>query len=133
MTYVKKAPGCFEVIYARPEDMDPTAQKELLATLERELKGQPCSILFLVETLDVPPAVPKFWLEVTQRLAPHLCAMAVVSDSLVVRTAASGFYVSNRLRQVQTQIRGFAPEDRHLAEQWCTEIRAKAQGAAPRQ
>lgn len=132
MSFSKKAGGCFEVIYAQVQDMDPAAQQSLLEALERETSDRPTSVIFVVETLDVQPTVPKFWLEVTKKLAPRLCAMAIVSDNLVVRTAASGFSVSNRLRRVPVQVRTWPRSDLHLAEQWCAEVRATAPGEAPR-
>jgi hypothetical protein len=132
MAFTRKGERHLEVTYAAVADMEPAMQRTLLEALRREVQGGRTSILFVVETLDVPAAVPKFWLEVTKELAPGLCAMAIVSDNLVVRTAASGFSVSNRLRRVPVEVRAYPRNDLHLAEQWCAEVRAKAPAAAPR-
>lgn len=132
MSFTKKTSGCFEVTYADVQDMAPEAQQALLEAIEREASDRPTSVLFVVDTLDVQPTVPKFWLDVTQKLAPRLCAVAIISDNLVVRAAASGFSVSNRLRQVKVQVRAWPRSDQHLAERWCAEVRAQAEAAAPR-
>lgn len=129
MSFSRKPGGCFEVIYANVQDMEPAAQQALLEALERETAEHPTSVLFVVDTTEVQPGVPRFWLDVTKKLAPRLCAMAIVSDNLVVRTAASGFSVSNRLRKVQVQVRAWSRSERPHAEAWCAEVRAQATAA----
>lgn len=123
MAYERVGGRHFEVSYQTVDDMDPELQASLLTAIERELKSGPVSILFRVNTLDVPREVPEFWLGVTKRLAPGLCAMAIVSDSLAVRAAASGFSVTNRVRRVKVSVKAFKPEDVSGAQAWCEVVR----------
>lgn len=119
MSFERKSQGYFEVKYARVEDMAPGLQRELHEALRQDSQlGQVC-VLFLVETLEVPRSVPEFWLNVTRELAPKLCALAVVSDSLAVRVIASGFGVSNRLRYVKVVVKPFTPAQLEEAREWC--------------
>lgn len=130
MTFEHTAPGHFEVRYSTEADMAPEGQAQLLASIEGALTAGAVSVLFLVASPSVPASVPKFWLEVTKRLAPGLCAMAVVSPSLVVRTAASGFSVSNRLRGIKVQVRAYDDTALDEARAWCADVRRQA--IAPR-
>lgn len=65
-----------------------------------------------------------FWLDATRTHTPRLCAMAIVSDSLAVRTAASGFSVTNRVRGVHVQVKAFPKADLEHARHWCQTVRA---------
>jgi hypothetical protein len=121
--------GLIHVVYAVEADMMPERQRELLATLEHELAHGPVALLFSVpQAAGVNKAVPTFWLEVTQRHAPNLCAMAIVSPSMVVRTAAHGFSVANKLRRVSMAVQAFT--DERLGERWASEQLERALGSA---
>lgn len=120
----RRTAGHVEVEYLSAEDMDPAAQPQLLDAIVRELERSPVSVLFVVNTLDVPRSVPEFWFGVTRQYAPRLCAMAIVSESLAVRASASGFSVTNRVRRVKTAVRSFLPADLELARAWCAQTRA---------
>lgn len=121
--------GHFEVSYATPEDMAPERQPRLIAELTQALEAGPVSMLFHVHTLDVPASVPAFWLGVTKQLAPRLCALAIVSDSLAVRATASAFSVSNRIRHVPLRVHAFASRELDAARAWC---RTRRDGERPR-
>lgn len=118
--------GHFEVVYATDDDMDPAQQQKLLEAIRRGLTAGPVSVLFEVKTLSVPRAVPEFWFSVTRQLAPNLCAMAIVADSLAVRAAASGFSVTNRVRHVKVEVKAFTPSALEQARRWCADSRAAA-------
>lgn len=118
--------GHFEVDYATTEDMDPALQQKLLEAIKRALTEGAVSVLFTVKTLSVPRSVPEFWFSVTKDLAPGLCAMAIVSDSLAVRTAASGFSVTNKMRGVKIAVKSFTPSELEAARRWAGETRAAA-------
>ncbi|MBL8919574.1 MAG: STAS/SEC14 domain-containing protein [Myxococcaceae bacterium] len=124
--------GHVEVTYGTVEDMAPALQPALLAELERALATGPVSVLFQVHTHEVPRTVPEFWLQVTRRFAPGLCAIAVVSESLAVRTAARVFGISNDLKGVPIAVKAFAPTELASARDWCQRARlTRASGAAP--
>ena len=97
--------------------------QRIIAELEQELAAGRTTVLFIVRTLDVPRSVPEFWFTVTQRLAPALCAMAIVSDSLAVRAAASGFSVTNRVRRVKVAVKAFTDAELEAAREWCRAAR----------
>lgn len=120
----KRDGGCFEVTYAVADDMDPRHQQKLLEALERGLAHGPVSVLFVVHTLSVPREVPEFWFRVTKQLAPKLCAIAVISDSLAVRAAASGFSVSNKVRRVKVNVKAYQGSELEAAREWCASTRA---------
>lgn len=124
MAFEVREPGVFHVTYATETDMDPAAQERLLKALEAELTRGPVGLVFQVASALVPHAVPEFWLGVTKRLAPRLCAMAIVSPSLAVRTAASGFSVANALRGVAVAVKAFGPTDGAAALGWVRALRA---------
>jgi hypothetical protein len=117
--------GHFEVTYQTVEDMAPEGQAALLKALEAELPKHPVSILFLVERIAVPRSVPEFWLTVTSKHAPRLCAMAIVSESMAVRAAANFFAVANTVRRVKVSVQAFPPAERQRAELWCSEERSR--------
>lgn len=104
--------GLFHVVYAAEPDMKPDQQSALLHSIEGELKHGPVAIVFSVKQASgVDKAVPAFWLDVSKRLAPKLCAMAIASPSMVVRTAAAGFSVANKLRHVDLAVHAFSDEE----------------------
>lgn len=123
--------GHFEVPYAEAADMDPALQSSLLDDLRVALGEGRVSVLFLVKAIDVPRAVPAFWFSVTQQLAPGLCAMAIVSDSLAVRAAASAFSVTNRIRRVKVAVKSFTAAELETARRWCAAERAASSSSAP--
>jgi hypothetical protein len=121
VSFERKSQGCFEVKYATVEDMAPGLQRNLREAVRKDTQLGPVCILFKVDTMDVPKAVPEFWLEVTRELSPRLCALAVVSDSLAVRVIASGFGISNRVRQVKVSVKAFTRAQLDEAKSWCRE------------
>jgi hypothetical protein len=123
MAFARVGAGQFEVTYREEADMTPAAQRDLLITLEQELAKGRATVLFQVHTLAVPHTVPQFWLEVTKRLAPGLCALAIVSDSLAVRTAASGFSIANKMRGAKLTVKAFHVNELADARTWCAHAR----------
>lgn len=124
--------GHMTVTYSSIDDMAPALQPALLSELERALVQGPVSVLFLVHTHEVPRSVPEFWLQATRRFAPGLCAIAVVSESLAVRTAARVFGISNDLKGVPITVKAFRQSQLAAARDWCEQSRLKrASGAAP--
>lgn len=119
MGHRQTAPGHFEVTYSTVEDMAPELQPDLLASIERELATSAVTVLFIVESRAVPRTVPEFWLKVTTRHAPRLCALAIVSESIAVRAATSAFAVANSLRSVPLHVKAFTVADLEKARQWC--------------
>lgn len=115
-----------EVTYAAPDEMAPDLQRRLVSRLEQMAERERVSVLFEVKTLDVPLEVPRYWQTVTGRLAPRLCAIAIVSDSLAVRVAGMGFSISTRLRHVPVVVKAFTSGELEVARQWCLEVRAAA-------
>lgn len=111
-------PGILQVEYGNEADMDPAQQTALITLLENEVARGPVGVLFLVQSASVPRAVPEFWFGVTTRLAPKLCAMAIVSGSVAVRAAASGFGVTNSLRGVQVAVKAFRAGQQADALSW---------------
>jgi hypothetical protein len=124
MAFERVAAGRFEVTYRDAADMGPEAQRDLLRKLEQDLAKGRATVLFQVQTLSVPHSVPQFWLEVTKRLAPGLCAMAIVSDNLAVRTAASGFSIANKMRGVKLVVKAFHQQELQGARTWCEQTRS---------
>lgn len=103
--------GLFEVTYAVEQDMLPERQDALVKALEAAVAQGPVALLITVKQASgVPAAVPAFWMEVTKKLCPKLCAMAIVSPSIAVRTAARGFGVANKLRRVELAVAPFDAE-----------------------
>ncbi|MDP1826142.1 MAG: STAS/SEC14 domain-containing protein [Archangium sp.] len=126
VTFRRAGNGHFEANYVTPEDMLSSAREELVAALEQELSTRPLSVLFVVGAATVPRAVPEFWLGVTTRLAPRLCAMAIVSPSLAVRSSVIAFSVANRVRGVKLAVKAFSPAELEAARQWCAAQRLAA-------
>lgn len=113
-------PGLVEVTYETAADMEVTAQQPIVRLLEAECRARPVALVFLVRNVSrVDLAVPRFWQQVTKRLAPSLRAMAIASKSLAVRTAASTFSVANLLERVPLKVQAFADEQEALA--WARE------------
>ena len=124
MSFARVGRGLFEVSYGSVQDMQPELQRGLLRAIEDELASGPVALLFAVNTLDVPRSVPEFWFTVTRRLAPGLCAMAIVSDSLAVRAAASAFSVTNRVRKVKLEVKAYTVAQAGEARAWCEAARS---------
>ncbi len=118
MAFVQTAPWLIEIDYHVEGDMLPEAQVELLKAIEMSTATAHLGLVFRVYTLDVPVTVVPFWLEVTKRLAPQLSAMAIVSDSLMVRSAARGFAVSNAFRNVEIAVKAFRLGEQTAAVEW---------------
>lgn len=119
-------PGIIEVVYESAEEMAPARQGGLRALMDAQLARGPLALVFVVRQVPtVDAAVPKYWLEVTRRLAPRLCAMAVTSNSLAVRAAARAFSVANALTRVAMEARAFCDEAEAL--DWA---RARVRGAS---
>lgn len=106
--------------------MRPGLQKELVAALEQAVELGPVAVVFTVkQAAGVDRSVPAFWMEVTKRLAPRLCTMAIASPSMVVRTAAHGFSVANKLRRVTMAVSAFESEGEALT--WArSQLQARA-------
>ncbi|MCC6812222.1 MAG: STAS/SEC14 domain-containing protein [Deltaproteobacteria bacterium] len=119
MSFERIADGHIEVSYTSAEDMAPEQQRALIDAIERELSARRLTVLFRVGSISVPPAVPTFWLNVTKKHAPKLRAMAVVSDSVAVRAAATSFGIANILRGVSVAVRPFKNSEVEIARQWC--------------
>ncbi|MCG6963730.1 MAG: hypothetical protein LJE95_10725, partial [Acidobacteria bacterium] len=90
--------GVIRVVYEDADEMLPNRQGPLMEAIDRELARGPVALVFTVYSArSVDRSVPAYWRGVTKRLAPQLCAMAITSESLAVRTAARGFSVANTL------------------------------------
>lgn len=126
VTFRRAGHGHFEASYVTPEDMLSSSQEALVAALEQELPSRSLSVLFVVEAATVPREVPEFWLGVTAKLAPRLCAIAIVSPSLAVRSSTIAFSVANRVRSVKLAVKAFSPAELEAARQWCAAQRAAA-------
>lgn len=112
MAFSLKQAALIEVRYGSVADMEPDHQAALLSLIGSELVKGRVGLVFEVHVVSVPRAVPEFWLATAQRLAPKgLCAIAVVSESLAVRAAASGFRVMNALRGVPIEVKAFKPHE----------------------
>ncbi|MEW5738174.1 MAG: hypothetical protein AB1938_04575 [Myxococcota bacterium] len=124
-------PGIIEVVYESADDMAPARQGALRALMDTQLAHGPLALVFVVRQVPgVDAAVPKYWLEVTRRLAPRLCAMAVTSTSMAVRAAARAFSVANTLTRVAVDARAFRDEIEAL--DWARAcVRAAASGVLP--
>ena len=127
MSFRTIGPNVLEITYATAEDMAPENQSALKTTLERLTKNARLALCFQVGRLPkVDAAVPMFWLEITKVLSPNLCAMAIVSDSIAVRSAARGFGVANALRSVAVEVKAWAPAQTDEALTWLREVAASA-------
>lgn len=112
MPFTSVEPGVLEVVYQTAADLAPAAQAGLLRALEDQLTRGPVGVGFVVRGVAaVDRSVPAFWLDVTRRRAPRLCALAIASPSLAVRTAARAFAVANSVRGVRVAVAAFAAED----------------------
>lgn len=123
MTFRRAGRGHFEANYTTDEDVQPASLEALGKALEEELATRRLSVLFVVERAVIPRSVSEFWLEVTARLAPRLCALAIVSPHLSVRSAVTAFSVTNRLRSVKLAVKAFSPAELDAARKWCSALR----------
>jgi hypothetical protein len=105
-------PGLFRVHYATGAELSPEQQQPLIAAIEAASKNGPTAITFVVDAgiRSVEIAVPTFWLGVTARTELQLCAMAIVTRSIAVRTAAKGFDIANKVRRVPIEVSTFEEE-----------------------
>ena len=98
---------------------EPSHQPPLVALIEAEVAKGRVGVLFVVGSFAVPRSLTEFWLGVVQRLGPRgLCAMAIVSHSIAVRAAASGFRVMNSLRGAPVEVRTFKGGEDAAARSW---------------
>lgn len=108
----EKAPRVFRVHYRISDDLEPARQANLVSALELAASRGPTGLVFVLEpgirTVDV--RVPTFWLGVTARPELALRAMAIVSKSIGVVTAAKGFAIANTLRRLDLEVRTFDTE-----------------------
>ena len=106
------APGVFRVHYRTSSDLDAALQADLVRAVERSAAGGHTAIIFVLEpgirTVDI--AVPTYWLGVTARPELKLAAMAIVTRSMGVRTAAKGFALANTVRRLALEVRTFEEE-----------------------
>jgi hypothetical protein len=125
MSFIQIDETLIEVEYKTESDMQPAAQTALLEALELGVAKSRMSIFFRVLTLGVPVEVVPYWLDVTARLSPRLCAMAIVSDSLTVRSAARGFSVTNVFRGVEIEVRAFKLDQSTEAAAWLRSVQRR--------
>ena len=118
---VSSAGGVYLVRYPTEAQMQPEAQAEWVALLRREGLHRPVGVVFVLGDAVqlVSTAVPAFWLEVTGALRGQLVAMAMVTSSVMVRAAASGFRLTNVVRRIPLAVRSFEQEAEAL--QWVRE------------
>lgn len=103
--------GVIRVVYEDADEMLPNRQGPLMEAIDRELARGPVALVFTVYSArSVDRSVPAYWRGVTKRLAPQLCAMAITSESLAVRTAARGFSVANTLSRNAVSVKAFESE-----------------------
>jgi len=126
MSFAPVEPGVIRVLYDTEADMAPQSQAGLLRALENQLTFGPVGIVFAVPRVAVVDrSVPTFWLDITKRMAPKLCALAIASPSVAVRTAARAFAVANTVRGVGVTVTAFNTEDEAL--RW-VRAQVRAQG-----
>ena len=108
--------------YNVESDLLPEHQAQLLLALEAHSKQGTNRLIFrLSNSIDsVPAAVPIFWLKATEREDLHIEAMAIVTQSPLVRVATSGFAMSNILRNRETLVKSFVTEAE--AKAWLAKI-----------
>lgn len=131
MNFVQPTSGHFEVTYGVAGEMQPGAQAALVRELEQAVKTTPVSVLFRVEVRTVAREVPEFWLGESKRLAPQLCAFAVVADSIAVRAATRAFAITNGFSGVRLEVRPFTPAELETVRRWCETVRVMRGAAAP--
>jgi hypothetical protein len=125
------APGLIEIAYTGPEELSVDRQSETLRLVEQQCEQHPTAIYFVVANVGrVDFSVPQFWQKVVQRLAPRLCALAVSSPSLAVRTAAAAFRISIVLTRLPLKVGVFERADE--AQQWSREARLSSTAAPAR-
>ena len=114
---VSSTGGVFLVRYPTEVQMQPAAQKEWVAQLQREGLQRPVGVVFVLgEAVQlVSTAVPAYWLEVTGAMRGQLVAMAMVTSSVMVRAAASGFRLTNTVRRIPLAVRSFEREPEALS------------------
>jgi hypothetical protein len=119
---VSSAGGVFLVRYPTETQMQPAAQAEWVATLQREGLQRPVGVVFVLgdAVQFVSTAVPAYWLEVTSAMRGQLVAMAMVTSSVMVRAAASGFRLTNVVRRIPLAVRSFEQETEAL--RWVREV-----------
>jgi hypothetical protein len=122
--------GGFLVHYTKDEDLAPAQQTDLLAAVRQVGRFQPTGIVFLLSqgVWKVDPAIPKYWLEVTADSQLKMAAMAIVSPSLAVRSAALAFGVANTLRRHPMAVQAFTDEQK--AVRWLEDELVGARKAA---
>jgi hypothetical protein len=115
-------PGLFRVHYRTGADLNPELQQPLVAAVEAASKNGPTAITFVLEAAirSVELSVPTFWLGVTSRAELRLCAMAIVTTSAAVRTAAKGFDIANKVRRIPLEVATFEAEPNAL--RWVGEV-----------
>jgi hypothetical protein len=106
------------VRYESHEDLAPERQGLVVRTMREVGHAVPVALVFVV-----PPGVwkvqretPEFWLDVTAQPECRLTAMAIVTKSLPVRMAATGFAIANTLRKGVMAVEAFADENEAI--QW---------------
>lgn len=98
------------------DDLLPAHQQPLITELERVLgQRNQAGLIFEVNAAvrSVDLSVPTFWLGVTARLP--LTAIAIVTSATLVRVAARGFGVANKVRGLGTRVEVFTSVDEATA------------------
>jgi len=107
--YQMPFPGVFVVHYKTADDLDPDRQGALVQQVRTLGAASPVVIIFVLDpsVWKIDPKIPSFWLGVTGDKGIKLRGMAIVSASMAVRVAASGFGVTNTLRDVSVAVKAF--------------------------
>ncbi len=129
--FVQREPGLFVVTYRVPAELAPDHQKPLIDEVVRAGANGPTGIVFSVgiDIREVDTRVPTFWLGVTSRRDTGLAAMAIVTSSVAVRVAATGFGLANRVRGVPIQVKTFG--DVAQAATWVSQVLQESASAEP--
>ncbi len=109
--------GVWRLAYPTPETMNGAASEGVLRPLVEASRAGPLVIIAVLppEVRLVPPGLVSFWLTHFTRGGIHLAAAAVVSRSLAVKVALSGFGSAMSLSQRPVQFGTFPSFEEALA------------------
>lgn len=124
MSLVEQRGSLFVVNVALSAPLLAATQAAVVEALRRYGTQQAAGVLFHVEAgvRAIDPAVPNLWLGVLEEPAVRVAAMAIVSDSLAVRMAASAFDIANILRGKPVTVKAFPANERQVAQTWLRDL-----------
>lgn len=115
--FEQHAPGVFLVRYRERDDLAPARQGPLVDALRAASRAGPIGVVFDVGAgvhwVDV--SVPTFWLQATADGSVRIRAMAIVTGSLAVELAVSGFALAASIRHQGMEVKTFPGQVAALA------------------